>query len=351
MKNHQAVCALLAIGLATSLQARAGNYTFTPLGSINGTSSAANAINDQGQVVGVSDRSAVVWNGSTPTLLAGLSGSDQQGSYATNINNAGQIAGVNGWNGAAVWNGNTQTALGPIQGSGSFAWGINNAGQVAGMSDQGQAVVWNNATSTFLSPGGGKAYAVNNAGLVAGCLCSPDQYASQAVVWNDGTVIVLGGQWGSSNGSAALAINDAGQVAGYGNFHASLVPVVWNGTTPTILPTLSGLPSKAKAINDEGQIVGFSAGHAVLWSGGSLTDLNQFLGAQDKAAGWYLQTANDINDFGVIVGTEVNSLTGATRAFELSPVPEPGSFGLALAGLGLLGFVARRKRRSVESKT
>jgi uncharacterized membrane protein len=348
MKNRNAIRAVLAIGVTVSLQAHAATYSIKQLGTLDGTNSAANAINDQGQVVGVSDNSAVVWNGSTPTRLAGLPPFGQQGSYATGINDAGQISGVNSSNAATVWSGNTLTTLGALQGPGSFAWGINSAGQVAGMSDPGQAVVWNNSTTSILSPGGGKAYAINDAGTVAGCLCSPDQYDSQAVVWSDGSVIVLGGQWGSSNGSAALAINDLGQVAGYGNYHASQVPVVWNGTTPTILPTLSGLPSKAKAINDAGEIVGFSAGHAVLWSGGSLTDLNQFLGAQDKAAGWILRTANDINEFGVIVGTEFNSVTGVTRAFELTPVPEPGSFGLALAGLGLLGLVARRRRGRAE---
>jgi len=126
-----------------------------------------------------------------------------------------------------------------------------------------------------------------------------------------------------------------------------MVPVVWNGTTPTILPTLGTTPSKAKAVNDAGQIVGISAGHAALWSGDSVMDLNVFLDAADRAAGWYLWSANDINDLGVIVGTEHNRLTGETRAFELSPVPEPGSLGLAFAGLALVGLVARHRRNRI----
>jgi uncharacterized protein (TIGR03382 family) len=216
------------------------------------------------------------------------------------------------------------------------------------MSRPGQAVVWNGATMTVLNPGGGKAYAINDAGEVTGCICSPDQYVSQAVVWNAGVATVLGGDWGPSNGSAGLAINEAGQVVGYGTYRATMVPVLWNGTTPTILPTLGTRPSRAKAINDAGLIVGISAGHAALWSDGSVYDLNAFLGTADQAAGWYLQSANDINDLGEIVGIEANSLTGATRAFELSPVSEPGSLTLAFAGLGLLGLVARRKRGAIE---
>lgn len=343
MKKHTigALCAALAV-LAMPLQASAGSYAFTPLTTFDGTNSGANAINDAGQVVGYTGRGAVVWNGTSPTLLAGLLGGDQPGSTATSINGAGQIVGVNAWGAAAAWNGATQTTLDMGQ---SNAWGINDAGQAVGMSRQGQAAVWNGATRTVLSPGGGKGYAINNGGEVAGCVCSPDQYVSQAVVWNAGVVTVLGGEWGASNGSAGLAINDAGQVVGYGTSHATMVPVLWNGTTPTILPTLGTTPSRAKAINDAGQIVGISAGHAVLWSGDAVTDLNTFLGAADQAAGWVLQSANDINDSGVIVGTEYNSLTNATRAFELSPIPEPGSLGLAVAGLGFIGLVARRQRR------
>ncbi|MFL6677016.1 MAG: PEP-CTERM sorting domain-containing protein [Burkholderiaceae bacterium] len=342
------VQAALALGLAVPLQAGATSYAITALASFDGTNSGANAINDEGQVVGFTGRGAVVWNGATPTLLAGLYGGDQQGSYATSINDAGRIVGVNGWGAAAAWTGTTQTTLDRPFGAGSNAWGINNAGQAVGMSDPGQAAIWSGAATTVLTPGGGKAYAINDAGEVAGCVCSPDQYDSQAVVWNAGVATVLGGTWGPSNGSAGLAINEAGEVVGYGTFHATMVPVVWNGTTPTILPTLGTTPSKAKAVNDAGQIVGISAGHAALWTGDSVTDLNVYLDAADQAAGWYLLSANDINDLGVIVGTEHNSLTGATRAFELSPVPEPGSLGLAFAGLALIGLVARRKRSRIE---
>lgn len=350
MKKHAigALAAALAVGLAVPLQAGATSYTFTQLSSLDGTNSGANAINNAGQVAGYTGRGAVVWNGTSPTLLAGLLGDDQQGSFATGINDAGQVVGVNGWDKAATWLGATQTTLGSASGPSSDAWGINNAGQVVGMSGPGQAALWSGGTTTVLNPGGGKGYAINDAGVVTGCVCSPDQYDSQAVVWNAGVATVLGGTWGPTNGSAGLGINDAGQVVGYGTFHATLLPVLWNGTTPTILPTLGDRPSKAKAINDAGVIVGTSAGRAALWSGDTVFDLNAFLGAADQADGWYLQSANDINDFGVIVGIEANSLTGATRAFELSPVPEPGTLALAFAGLGLLGLLARRRRDRIE---
>jgi len=36
----------------------------------------------------------------------------------------------------------------------------------------------------------------------------------------------------------------------------------------------------------------------------------------------------------------------ATRAFLLDPVPEPETIAMLLAGLGLMGFVARRQKNN-----
>ena len=60
--------------------------------------------------------------------------------------------------------------------------------------------------------------------------------------------------------------------------------------------------------------------------------------------GWVLDNAIGINDNGWIVGNAHNSITGLDHAFLLTPVPEPETYALFMAGLGLLVFIARRRK-------
>src|SRR5262249_20629812 len=126
------------------------------------------------------------------------------------------------------------------------------------------------------------ASSINNLGQVAGGvnLAGPDQpNANQATVWTGGVPTLLAGPPGSRVGSAASKINDHGQVAGFstpgGSGPVTTVPTVWNGTTPTVLP--SGGSGAAIGINNLGQVVGYSsisgAVHATMWNGISVTDL------------------------------------------------------------------------------
>ncbi|NML15868.1 PEPxxWA-CTERM sorting domain-containing protein [Azohydromonas sp. G-1-1-14] len=56
---------------------------------------------------------------------------------------------------------------------------------------------------------------------------------------------------------------------------------------------------------------------------------------------WHLSRATDINERGQIVGSGWHG--GSFSAYLLTPVPEPRSWALLLAGLGLVGAVARRR--------
>ena len=98
------------------------------------------------------------------------------------------------------------------------------------------------------------------------------------------------------------------------------------------------------AINDGGQMVGSSPLDAILWTDGNVIDLNRFLDDRLVNQGWNLTKATDINDNGWIVGTAVNNQTNVNHAFLLTPVPEPETYAMLLAGLGVLGFMGRRRK-------
>lgn len=260
----------------------------------------------------------------------------------------------------------TLTLLMGTQGDGtSFANAINNAGQVVGnsypyLSDfspfpQSHATLWNGTTATNLgTPGGGSfALAINNAGQVAGV------QGNHATLWNGTTATDLGTLGGPT--SVAYDINDAGKVVGdadiniYRDFHAT----VWNGTTATDLGTLSGgTRSSALDINNADQIVGYSwttdastdplgipTTHAILWNGTTMTDLNSLLDLDAVSEGWTVTQATGINDQGWIVGDAIKS--GQRVAVLLIPIPEPETYIMFMAGLGLLGFMARHKKSEV----
>jgi probable HAF family extracellular repeat protein len=177
--------------------------------------------------------------------------------------------------------------------------------------------------------------------------------SQHATLWNGTAKTDLGAAGGLY--SVANAINDAGNVVGYslntnGNEHA----ILWSGTTSTILGTLGGTESGAFAINNTGQVVGYAstgngAFHATLWTGTTATDLNSFLDASSVSAGWVVIRAYGVNDNGWIVGDANNTITGETHGFLLSTVasvPEPETYAMMLAGLGLVGFMARGRKRN-----
>ena len=309
---------------AGASQANAQAYTFTDLGTLRGTNSQANAINDAGQVVG--------WASTTGDAAAH----------------------------AALWNGTTATDLGTLYtvfGNHSQAYAINNAGQVAGYSDNisayDHAALWNGTTVTDINTGAGSyAYAINDAGQVAGGafdFVPGSSSAGHATLWNGISATDLGALYG--NYSRAYAINNAGQVAGVSGIPGGFShAVLWNGSTATDLGTLGGTNSEANAINDAGQVAGWAnitgdaVQHATLWNGSTATDLNSFLNASAVSAGWVLTHARGINDNGWIVGDAHNSKSGVDHAFLLAPIPEPETYAMLLVGLGLLGFIARRNK-------
>ena len=348
-------------------------YTFTDLGTLGGTYSYAAAINNAGQIVGHSYTSgdigvhATLWDGGVIKDLGTLGwGSTSQ---ANGINDAGQIVGrsfdSDSSTHATTWINGTITDLYPLAGGGHYAYAINSTGQIAGSSPafgypQGVAVLWHNGTRTVLG-GQGEAYsdgyAINDNGLVVGASALYNGTAAPplATLWSGIEYTHLGTLGGSS--SIASDINNAEQIVGRSELagNTSTHATLWSNGSIIDLGTLGGTVSWARAINEVGQIVGQSRTsgdtetHATLWLNGAAIDLNDYLDADMASAGWVLNSANDINNNGWIVGLASNSQRGIYQhAFLLSvtPVPEPEAYAMMLAGLGLVGVMARRRGRT-----
>jgi probable HAF family extracellular repeat protein len=359
---HRAIFAA-AVSSGITAHANAQDYTYTDLGT-----GAANAINDAGQVAGTNSSNAVLWNGSTPTIL------DTLGHYgdSTGINGSGEVTGFDHPSGgnrpiynALDWNGTSLGILDTQNKTSSIATGINNSGTEVGFVYKGddtnrrQAVIWMGGNTIALGTTNSHTYsdatAINNGGQEVGYFYQDNHSGMrQAVLWNGTTPTILG-TLGSHTSSEATAINNNGQEVGYSDSGAYLhrSAVLWNGSTPTVLGSLGGTNSMALGINNAGDVVGYSytAGNAlkeaVLWEGNKVINLNSYLTSSEVKAGWVLEDATGINSSGAIVGVAENTVTGKTDAFVLnvvSAVPEPGTTAMFLSGLGLIAFVSRRRK-------
>ena len=92
----------------------------------------------------------------------------------------------------------------------------------------------------------------------------------------------------------------------------------------TDLGDLGARYSTALALNSTGTvIVGYArvgmSDHAMVWSGGTMKDLNTLV---RNGAGWLLTSATGVDDTGAIVGT--GSFKGEEHAFLLTPEKSGG---------------------------
>jgi len=266
------------------------NGGITLLGTLGGSSSSGNAVNDLGQAVGCAStgepdtffgvmQHAVVWQNGIPHDLKTLGGDV---SCAIYINNGGQIAGISFTNSVAnpttqlptidpfLWENGTMKDLGTLGGVFGIVSGLNSGGQVVGNSD-----------------------------------LEGDQ-ASLGFFWSQGVLTPIPSLGVSS--SFVSSLNESGAVVGFGSFPGDQNgdAFVWkNGVIKDLGRFEGDLCSVAQSINDPGQVVGVSTDcgegeRAVLWEHGEPTvDLNALIPLN---SGLYLQEATFINNRSEITG-------------------------------------------------
>ena len=195
-----------------------------------------NDINDAGTAVGVAQTDALQGNhawvatGTTMTTLPALPGSDPTlSSGAIAINNAGQVVGVSpvssggfGFH-AVLWSAaGVIQDLGTLGGTNSAAIDINDAGQVIGSSQiAGDAVthffLWSAGTgmqdlNTIIHPDVTSVVEINASGQITGTYTTPGG-ASHAFLYTPGSGLLDLGTLGGAT-SAPTGLNDNGQVVG-----------------------------------------------------------------------------------------------------------------------------------------
>jgi probable HAF family extracellular repeat protein len=318
------------VGQGASLRGcREQRHLHGRLGTLGGASSQANGINDRGQIVGWAEtRSgtthAFLWENGRMRDLGVPPGSDNSSAVA--ITNSGLVAGVAskkvpcvGWTPrpghVVVWQNGRIRDLGvpwnPSPNAATSVEALNEHGEIVvttadeyvsanGRVFTERSFLWDGSSLRLLPPRNARSQAVdiNGAGQVIGWTYRSD---FRGVTWKAGQTRLLPLP-PSRKGAFTSAINDKGEVVGYGwaNREVDNHAILWRTGTVVDLGTLGGRESEAVAISNRSQIVGTSetasstgenpTWDAFLWQNGQMIDL----GAGYPAA---------INDRGQIIGS------------------------------------------------
>lgn len=281
----------------------------------NDPSSFALGINDSSLVAGFSGsgvmRTGFDWAQPTGLHDLGTYGSDDI-SLGMDINNSGRVVGVSGFDGgvkrAFLYDPSTgMSDLGSLAGASTFALGVNSGSQVVGHTTSSipLAWIWDGSMSALGNLAGGDssiANAINDSGTAVGW-STDSTGASHAVVWQTGGAFpqAVDGALANWIGSEAHDINTQGQIVGFGEENFAEQAFFYDPTT----------------------------------GAQSLSDL-----FGQSASDWSFTRAQGINDSGQIVG--YGYIDGEVHGFIASPVPEPASGLVFLAGAAL--FRLRKKR-------
>jgi probable HAF family extracellular repeat protein len=271
------------------------------LGTLGGTVSSANAINNRGDVAGgslnaipdndsaalfylppfpvVTQVRAILWRNGVMHDLGTLGTGNN--AIALFVNNPGQVAGVSLVNTSAdsptgnftqdpfFWEDGKMVDIGTLGGTNGAPWYMNGRGQVVGLSnlagDQvSHAFVWdkkNGIKDLGTLPGQTFSVAtwINDEGEIVGA--TDFSYGGSSILWKNGKMIDLGKLPGDCT-SEALVINSNGQIIGNSSpdCQSDGVGVLWeNGEAPVNLNTLITPASLVNvtfpvSLNDRGEI-------------------------------------------------------------------------------------------------
>jgi probable HAF family extracellular repeat protein len=368
----------------------AQQYQVTYLDSLGGTRSRGNSINNREWIAGFSfvtgnaRRHAALWRDGLVHDLGTLGSPNRNSSVAWPVkNNRGFLAGIsqtdtpepNGeaWSCSAFFGGQTgftclgfrwkddvMTRLLPLAGgNNSFATGANNDGTVVGWAENGihdsncvgtqvlqfHPVFWAGgsdqpqALPLVSGDSSGAATAINNRGQIVGISGICDQAvgrrtAKHAVIW-DGGVLTDIGNLGAELWITPMAINQRGDVAGFGATSADDLPgnflraFFWTQkdgmTRIEPLPVTGHVLTQGHGLNEQGQVVGLSCtidGDCLgfMWANGVMTNLAD----PDVVPGFngVILNAMDINDDGEITGRAFDPSTGEIKTFIAVPILE-----------------------------
>lgn len=360
-----AMCCAAAV--AQTSNAQKSNYKLYSLGTVGGSSSSGNGINNLGWISGTSEtkgdntQEAFLWlnglrlglgtlggpNSSIPFpakddrgILVGISDTALKDPWGENF-----CAFASGYECQAfAWRNGKKLGLpNTLGGNNSRAAGANNQGLVIGWAETGMQdtscippavlqyvpVVWGpnpnqmQVLPTLPNDPDGAAVAINNKGQIVGISgpCGDDDGmgARHAVLWQNGTVTNLG-DFGGQYFNTAAAINNGGVIAGWldapndtGLCDPACYGALWtpDGKITQIGPLPGDAFSLAYGINDRGQVVGQSIdangnSRAFIWQNGQISDLNEMVPPGSP----YLVFAGDINNRGEVTGGALDPNTG-----------------------------------------